>query len=409
MKSRALTPDAAWRLVLDSLAVLPAEECPLAEALGRVLARPVSADRDLPAADRSAMDGFAVRSADTAKAPVTLRVCGEVAAGSPASPVLEPGECVRIFTGGNVPATADTVVRVEDTQPADGRDRVTFREPALPGRDILRRGENARRGDVLVPVGTRLAAAQIGLCAAVGVARVPVHRAPRVAVVTTGEELRSVADPVEPHQIRDSNGPMLCAGLAAEGFVLVRTDRTPDEAGAIDRSLRAALAAGDVVLVTGGVSVGDYDLVPAAVVAAGGRIRYHGVAMQPGRPQLFATFGDGRCLFGLPGNPLSVMNGFQEFVLPALRRMSGIPEADCRPALGVRLTADVRGKPGLQRLVLVRLDWGPNGPEATPIDGRGSADLVAGGKADGVLTVPPEVALIKAGEWGLFRPWRTLP
>ena len=407
-----ITTTEAWNIVRQHTSPLPSGDCRLSEALQKVLSKPVCADRDMPEMDRSAMDGFAVRASDLASPHTTLTVCGEVAAGSETVPVLRSGECVRIFTGANVPPTADTVVKVEDTCPAQSAavngcpELVTFTGSVAPGKNILRRAENAHRGDVLIPAGTRLSPAQIGVCAAVGAMTVSSYRTPRVAIITTGAELRHDGEIVGPHQIRDSNGPMVGACLTLEGHEISLSVSVPDKADLIQLAIEKGLDRSDVVLVTGGVSVGVYDLVPACIKAAGGTVHYHGIAMQPGKPQLFAVFPGGKCLFGLPGNPLSVMTGLQEFVLPALRRLSGLPDSACRTALPVRLAADVPGRKNLERHVLARLHWTATGPEAIPLDSCSSADIVAGGKADGTVIVPGDKEILPAGTWAEFRAWR---
>lgn len=399
-------PEQAWRTILETLRPLPSAPRRYAGCLGYRLAEPVLADRDIPAADRSAMDGYAVRAADIVTAPAALQVIGEIPAGSPARPRLGAGECVRIFTGANVPPDADTVVMVEDTETA-GDDRVTIRAAAAPGRNILRRGENARQGDVLLAGGALLDATALAVCAAVGCVTPRVHAKPRVAVITTGSELKPPEAPVEPFEIRDSNGPMLCAAVAENGFACLDAVRVTDERAQLLSELRQALAANDIVLITGGVSVGKYDLVPAIVAEAGGETRYHGVAMKPGKPQLFATAAGNRGIFGLPGNPLSVLTGFHEFVLPALRYLAGCPAGACLRQWRLPLRAEVTVKAGRQRhYVPARLVSHESGSAVEPIPNAGSADLVAGSRADGMILVPPGQGRLAAGTCVDFRPWR---
>ena len=373
-----------------------------------MLAEPVCADRDLPPADRSAMDGFAVRAADLENTPVTLHVMGEIAAGSAAAPVVTPGTCARIFTGANVPPGADAVVMIESTR-EEVPGQVTFVSAERPGANILRRGENARQGSELVPAGHVLGAVHIGVCAAAGRTEVRVVRKPRVAIITTGRELLDPGTAAEAHQERDSNGPMLTAALCAGGFSVVFARRVSDDAVAIVDCLRDALATADAVVLSGGVSVGAYDFVPAAVTAVGARTLVHGVAMKPGKPFLFALAPKQQPIFGLPGNPLSAATGLHEFVLPALRRVAGWPESECRPLVRARLREAVANKPGRQRYVLATLAWSPTGAEVQAVPSQSSADLAAGARADGAIVVPADAHELDAGTLVDFRPWRMWP
>jgi len=399
-----ITPCDAVRLILKHARPLGARRVGLTDALGHCLAEDVRADRDLPPADRSAMDGYAVRCADLAKLPCDLRLKGEVAAGSPARPRVTPGSCVRVLTGANVPPGADAVVMVEQTAARNGH--VTFHGRPSPGANILRQGEDARKGATLLRKGTLLGPIQIGTCAAVGKARVLVRRRPRVAVLCTGEELRAPEASVRAHEVRNSNGPMLCAALEAWGYPNATCVTVPDDAALLTGALRGHLARHDVVLLTGGVSVGNYDFVRKAVDRIGATVRFHGVAMKPGKPCLYATTRKGKQIFGLPGNPLSAMNGFHEFALVALRRLSGLPPGECQPSLRVALASPITSPGGRVRYLLARLAWGDDGVRAEPVPTHSSADLVAGGRADGALVVPADAREMAAGSLAEFRPWR---
>jgi molybdopterin molybdotransferase len=400
-----LTPEQAWRSIVDQVAMLPAHEQALADALGQVLVEPVVLDRDLPPADRSAMDGFAVRASDLDRVPAVLSVAGEVAAGSPSAPSVAPGTCARIFTGGNVPPGADTVIRMEDTR-TDGTDRITFLAAGRTGANIFRRGENASKGSVLVPAGTVLSANHLAACAAAGYPKLVVRRRPSVAVITTGRELLAPGARPGPHQERDSNQALMAASLRLAGFAVETCERVTDQRSAVADRLRAALRGADAVVMSGGVSVGAYDFVPAAVADVGARILVHGVSMRPGKPFLFALTPDGRPIFGLPGNPLSAAVGLLEFVLPALRRMSGVDESACRPALRARLREAVPNPAGRPCYVLGKLTWTVAGPELTVVPGQGSADVAAGARADGFIVVPADGPSLDVGSWAEFRPWR---
>jgi molybdopterin molybdotransferase len=402
-----LTPDAAWATVLAHARPLKTVTVPLAEAVGLRLAAEVRADRDLPPAARSSMDGYAVRHDDLRQLPCTLLVIGEVAAGSPARPRVEPGTCARIFTGANLPRGADTVVMVEQTEERNGL--VTNRSSEKRGLNIRRRGEDARKGAVLLARGTALYAGQVGVCAAVGKASVRVHPRPRTTILCTGTELRSVDDRVRSHETRNSNGPALCAALALWGFPGTKFTVVADRPSALLAALRRAVKKYDVVLFTGGASAGDYDFVRESVEAAGARIRFHGVAMKPGKPTLYATMGNNRHVFGLPGNPLSALTAFHEFALPALLRLAGAAPETCRPAWRLPLAEAVESESGRVRCHLARLVAGPNGLTVAPVRSVSSADLAAAGHADGVVLLPPEDRNFPVGEPVVFRPWRPLP
>lgn len=402
-----LTPDAAWALVLEHARPLKTVTVPLAEAVGLRLAAEVRADRDLPPADRSSMDGYAVRHDDLRQVPCILRVVGEVAAGSSARPRVLAGTCVRIFTGANLPPGADTVVMVEQTVEHGGK--VTIRSPEKLGANVRRRGEDARKGAILLARGTALYAGQVGVCAAVGKASVRVHPRPRTTILCTGTELRSAGDLVRSHETRNSNGPALCAALALWGFPGTTFTVVADRQSALLAALRRAAKNHDVVLFTGGASVGDYDFVRESVEAAGAKIRFHGVAMKPGKPTLYATMGGNRHVFGLPGNPLSALTAFHEFALPALLRLAGgTPEA-CRPAWRLPLAEAVESESGRVRCHLARLVAGAGGFTVAPVRSVSSADLAAAGRADGVVLLPPGDRRWAAGEPVVFRPWRPLP
>jgi len=402
-----ISPRDALDIVLGCVRPLRAERLPLAQAAGGFLAEAIRADRDMPPADRSAMDGYAVQAGDLAELPRTLRLTGEVAAGSGAKPRVRAGCCVRILTGANVPPGADTVVMQEDT--AAGEGEVTFLSPVERGENIRRRGEECVKGDVLLEPPAPLGPLQVGLCAAVGKAIVKARPRPRVAVLVTGEEVRPAGDRVTTHQLRDSNGPALLAALREAGIDGATSRIVPDDPRVLARQLKKATERCDVVIVTGGVSVGSYDYGPEAIGSIGAKVHFHGVEMKPGRPQLFATVGRGRTIFGLPGNPLSVMTGYYEFVLPALRRLAGCDVASCQAALTVTLSAPARSKGDRAIYRLARLTWTQSGPVAAPIDSRGSADIAAGARADGMVIMPVGVKNLPAGATAEFRPWRALP
>ena len=401
-----LTPlTAAREAVFSHLPEPGIEDVAVKAAGGRYLAEDVVADRDLPPADRSAMDGFAVRAADLAAPPVVLDCVAEVAAGSDARPEVTAGTCARIFTGANVPPGADTVAIVEETEVAGG-DAIRFLTSPARGANIRRRGEDAPRGAVLLRRGTRLGGSQISACAAVGADPLRVHTVPSVAVLCTGAELRDPSEAVRPHEIRNSNGPALIAALGQLGVPdAVDLGGVEDVLVAIRDRILSGLESCSAFIVTGGVSRGDYDLVPAAIEAAGGRIHLHGVRMKPGKPFLFATAGRVP-VFALPGNPMSVLSSFWELVAPSLLIMMGDPEHDVW-RIPARLTEDVAVRGSRTVLLPVHLDPDPGGEGflATPVRDRSSADLAAGARANGTIRLEPEEGPYRARSIVEAHPW----
>lgn len=313
---------------------------------------------------------------------------------------------MRIFTGGNVPPGADAVVKVEQTEETDGL--VAIRLPAEDASNILSKGEDARKGAVLLPRGARLDAMRIGVCAAVGKGMVKVHRLPQVTILCTGSELRRVEDRVEPHEIRNSNGPTLCAALEQWGFPKTRFCSVADRPAALVAALKRALGRNDVVLFTGGVSVGRYDFVRQAVEDAGAKVRFHGVRMRPGKPTLYATAPQNRHIFGLPGNPLSSLTAFHEFVLPAVRRLAGCPAGECRLGWPLPLAESAKPDGVFVRCILASLVAYESSLAVAPVTFQSSADLVSAGYADGVIVLPAGPARIEAGGLVTFRAWRPL-
>jgi len=313
---------------------LPGEEVPLGEAGGRVLAREVAAARDLPGTDISMMDGYALRASDASSA---LRVVYEVAAGDapPARP-LHRGEAARIFTGAPVPRGADCVVMQEHVARAATEVRIAPDHPPKPGQHIRRRGEEVRAGATVLPRGTMLGAAELSLAAACEAARVQLHRLPRVAVLTTGDELVAVGQEPPPGKLVETNShalAQLARNAGAEPLLLgIAGDRVEEIA------LKLSDVEADVLVTTGGASVGDHDHAQAALERLGGSLVFHTVAIRPGKPVLFGTASRGRLVFGLPGNPAAAMLGFELFVRLAVRILAGDPRPH-RP----RARAELRG------------------------------------------------------------------
>jgi molybdopterin molybdotransferase len=384
--------------VLERLRPLPVREVGLGDALGCVLADDVAAAEDLPPFANSAMDGFAVRAADLAGAgaqtPVGLRITGEVFAGTGRLPTVETGGAARIMTGGAVPPGADTVVPVEQAT-VDGDTVLVGLDPG-PRKFVREAGEDVRAGTVVLERGRVLDPAAIGMLASVGRKVVSVHPRLRVTVVSTGDELVDPGEPLGPGQIRDSNSWLLVAQARSAGAEAFRCGRLRDDPVALRRGFALAAADGDLVLTSGGVSVGDRDFTKQ-VLAELGDVRSFRVAMQPGMPQAFG-FAAGTPLYGLPGNPVSCFVVFELLVRPALRRLAGHADDRLdRPRVVARLGEPVRSPAGKVSFLRVRLEVGDEGLVARLTGNQGSGVLSSCVAADGLAVVPAEHRELPAG------------
>jgi molybdopterin molybdotransferase len=372
--------------VLAHVEPLPAERVLLAEASGRVLVAPATALVDLPPFPSSAMDGFAVRAADT---PGRLPVVARVAAGRPAPRPLEPGEAMGIATGGVVPDGADAVVPIERVTAED--DWVEIPEPAGEGANVRPRGGDVSAGSVVVDAGTRLGAGQIGALAAAGVSEVECARRPRVAVLTTGTELRRPGEQLAPGEIYESNGPMLEVLLGSAGAEVELLQSVEDDEAAHRDAIAGALER-DVLVTSGGVSVGPHDLVRKIESELGVEEVFWGVSVRPGKPLAFGTRGR-TLVFGLPGNPVSSLVSSVLFVLPALRALQA--ERDPAPRyLHGALAGPIR--PDSRRDELVRARLAPDG-SLTPLSGQESHMIVRAAEANALIYVPTGENELPAG------------
>jgi len=439
-----LLEDARAQVLAAIPAALPAEMVALSDSLGRVLAADVVAATDLPPWDNSAMDGYAIRAADVAgateAAPVLLRVAGEVAAGSASETAVLPGRALRIATGAPMPPGADAVVAVEQTTPlgADGSAgprgreatgplpaRIRVHEATLPGRSVRRRASDLQLGRVVLAAGRAIGPAELAIIAAGGVARVAVHARPRVAVLSTGDELRRSGSDLGAAGIPDSNGPALVALCAAAGAEARHLGIAPDRLEPTLELLRSAIVDADLVIVSGGVSVGPYDVVRGAFAQVG-TVDLWRAAIQPGKPFAFGTAPRGEhrpgppvLLFGLPGNPVSVFVTFEVFVRPALRRLAGRTQtALLRPVDAAVLEEAVTKSIGRRTFLRVAALRDPaTGAPVRDAAGRVRVALAGGQEshqlsalaaADGLAVVPESVASLPAGAgvelWWLDRP-----
>jgi molybdenum cofactor synthesis domain-containing protein len=384
----------ARAIVLAEVPTLASEDVGLADALSRVLAEDVAADRDLPPFDRAAMDGYALRAADVVRAPVALEVVGELRAGDAKDLVVGAGQAVRIMTGAPVPRGATAVQQVEKTQPLD-EFRVTVLASVLEGHNLAPRGSEVKAGATVLARGRSLDPAAIGVLATVGRARVEVARRPVVAVLVTGDEIVAVAETPGPTRIRNSNGPALAAAARQAGALVRDLGVVPDDKDAIAAALRRGLEA-DVLVVSGGVSAGDYDLVEPALLELGARLLVTKVAVKPGAPLVVARCGE-TLVFGLPGNPVSAQVTFELFARPALLKMQGAAVLS-RPRLEAELAAPVRNRSGRRSYLPARLRHEGGRLLARPLRSAGSGDLVAHARANALVVLDAEREEAREGE-----------
>jgi molybdopterin molybdotransferase len=395
-----LTAAEALRLILAETPVLGLETVAAREALGRVLAEPVVAGRRLPPADNSAMDGYALRRQDAARAsperPAELRIAFEVAAGGAAEAGLGPGEAVRVLTGAPIPPGADAVVRQEDTEREGDRLRVLVAPE--PRENIRDAGEDIEVGEQVLEPGTPLGPAHLGVLASLGRSVVPVHQRPRVAMLSSGDELIEPDADFSGGRIVSSNSYSLaaqCREIGAEPVYLGIARDTPED---VERHFRAGLRA-DVLVSSAGVSVGDHDYVRGVLEKIGCRLLFWGVRIKPGYPLAFGRFEreGGPLVFGLPGNPVSAMMTFEQFVRPALRKMMGFSRW-CRPLIEVRLAEDLHKKAGRMHFVRVKLERRDGEIFARSTGSQSSGVLRSMVLAQGVLIFPAEATELRAGE-----------
>ncbi|MFL6311885.1 MAG: gephyrin-like molybdotransferase Glp [Terriglobales bacterium] len=416
----------------------PSEEVLLMQAVGRILAEPVKADRDFPPFPRATRDGFAVRADDLGRGLTLLRVVGQVRAGDSYDLPVASGEAVEIMTGAAVPLGADTVVMVEYTvrkvqevkhrgheepqrKSSEGRaaiadddqildiadhgkpspveqkteDWVEIQRIVTAGENIVPAGAEAQAGQELLPSGVRLRSAQMALAAAAGKASVKVYRKPKVAILSTGDELVEVAEKPGPSQIRNSNSYSLAALAEEYGGEAVQLPIAPDEEGKLTELIQEGLKA-DMLLLSGGVSMGKFDLVEQALKNLGAKFFFTGALIQPGKPVVFGEVGS-IPFFGLPGNPVSVMVTFELFARQMVEALSGA-EPERLKSAKARLRKDFKTKTGLTRFLPARLDGGLNDPEVEVVPWQGSGDMLAAAQANCYLVVPPDREKLAKGE-----------
>ncbi len=365
---------------------------PLEQCLDRVLASPVHADADVPPFDKSFMDGFAVRSADVREVPARLAVVGEVAAGADSLPSVAPGETVRIMTGAPVPPDTDAVQMVEESRMVDGS-TVEILKTVAPGRNVSRQGREVARGSVVLEAGRLIGPGEIGVLASFGQARPEVFRSLSVAVVSTGDELVPVDTRPRFGQIRNSNGPMISALCRRLGLKVESEVSVGDDPERIAEAIRFGLKF-DLLLLSGGVSMGEYDFVHRVLEREGAGLIFHKAAVKPGKPICVGRKGS-TLAFGLPGNPVSAFVTFQLFARPMIRRWMGFESVSLR-RVEATLTQAVSHKPGRTFFKPARMEWSGT-LRVSPVETGGSADLTGFARADSLLVIPSHVSGIAAG------------
>jgi len=388
-----ITITQARERVVDALSPLDTETVTIDDAaLGRVLARDVRAAGDVPPFPCSAMDGYAIIAGEAGR---TLAIVGESRAGTPSARPLADGEAIRISTGAAVPPGATAVIPQENVL-ANGGQTIDTAGAVAPGDNIRGAGEDMRADTTVLSAGTPLGPVELGAAVAAGVGTLTVARRPRVAVLCTGDELRAPGEPLGPGEIHNSNAPMLTGLATRAGALTGPAQRLPDDRGATEAGIAAALAVSDVVIITGGVSVGPHDHVKPALSTLGVRELFWSVALQPGKPTWFGVAPGAQLVFGLPGNPVSAVVTFSLFVSPALAGLQGAP-APRPPRPDAQLGVDVRRNPRRDQAVRVRLESGDGPTRAFPTGAQGSHILTSLLGADALAIIPTGEGRLPAG------------
>lgn len=393
----------ALEKILDGVEVLGEEAVGILDCLCRVLAEDIYAGTNLPPFDNSAMDGYAVRSTDlkgvSKENPGTLKVIEEIKAGDVPKEALAKGVCCRIMTGAPIPEGADSVIMVEDTE-ADSREEVRIFKQTGCGENIRRAGEDVKEGDLVISKGVVIRPAEVGMLAALGKRTVRVVKRPRVAILTTGNELVDIEEEVGPAKIRNSNGYALYALILKYGGIPLMLQTARDSRDEIRRKIEQGIKA-DMLLVSGGVSVGEYDLVREVMKELGVEMRFYKVAIKPGKPLAFGLI-DKTPVFGLPGNPVSSMITFEIFVRPALLAMSGRNDFR-RTEVRATIKEEIRKKPGWRHYLRAQVEYREGRGYATLTGPQGSGILSSLIKANGLIIIGEEVTMVESGSEVLVR------
>ncbi len=390
-----ITVEEALSRILESIPAPKTEEVPFRSAPWRLLAEDILAPEDMPPFDRSAMDGYAFRAADVSDTPARLELVGEIRAGGGNPGAIQPGQAKAIMTGAHVPKGADAVQKVEETTLSVDRRTVTIMKSVKKGANIRHSGSESRAGGRVLEAGRFLGPSEMAVLAMCGMQKLKARRMPSVAIVSTGDELVGVEETPGPGQIRNSNawslmGQVQTMRLQAEYLGIARDTRED-----LERFLQEGLKR-DVLIMTGGVSVGEYDFVKEVFSAAGLEILFDKVAIKPGKPTVFARRGD-NIVFGLPGNPVSAFVAFELFVRPALARLYGMKGPGQIEVRGV-LKGEVKQAKGRTSYLPARVALAGERCEIEPLEWQGSGDVVGFARADAMLVVPPGVGRIGSGE-----------
>jgi molybdopterin molybdotransferase len=379
-----LTPAQAETLIEQHLVCLPIESLPLTQAAGAVLRENIYAERDQPPFDRVAMDGIALSTSGAGTG--RLRVAAMQAAGDPPRTLSDPETCIEIMTGAMLPRGCDAVVPVEQVQ-RNGEFAEIGRKPLQPWQNVHRRGSDCRQGTLLLAAGTRLSAPEVAVAAGAGMARLRVSSQPMIVVISTGNELVEPGELIEPHQVRRSNAYGITASLRQHGFTRVADDHLRDDEAELTERLGFHLHTHDVLILSGGVSMGRLDLVPKVLEKLGVSLVFHHIAQRPGKPMWFGVSQTGPAVFALPGNPVSTLVCLSRYVLPALRTAMGqVPTTPRR--IAITAPVDVKAPLAFYMPVCLRNDeWGRTSAEPKPTNGSGDFTALAG--TDGFIELPP--------------------
>jgi molybdenum cofactor synthesis domain-containing protein len=387
----------AIKIVIKETTALPAESVDLEAARGRIVAEDVIADSDLPPFDRSQMDGYAIRAADVANVPAKLKIVGESAAGRGWHEELHAGQAVRIMTGAPVPAGADSVQQVELTREVSNGEEVEIQQTVTTGRSIVRRGSEIKANERVAPSGARINAAMIAVLASFGYASVKVSRQPRVAVLATGSELVRVDQKPGPDQIRDSNNFTISAYAQMAGAIVQQLPLAGDDRDSLERQITESAKHSDVVITSGGVSVGAYDFTKPALRNIGAQFFFERVALRPGKPTVFARLPNGTLFFGLPGNPVSVSVTFNLFARASILAMQSASDTALSEEWA-RLTRGVKGASERDSYLPALLQTDENGTlSATPLKWGGSSDFIGFVSATALIVIPGNTGELDAG------------
>jgi molybdopterin molybdotransferase len=392
-----ISVEEAIKVILKSVNTLGSEVVDITQSLGRVLAEDVDSQCNIPAFDYSAMDGYAVRSLDTKGAssgsPKRLRVVAELKAGDLPSAGVKEGEAIKIMTGAPIPEGADAVIMVENTRIED--DTVVILKEVEEGENIRRIGEDVKKGDVVIQEGTLLREAHVGMLAALGVSRVRVTQRPRIAILTTGDEVINIEEELKPGKVRNANAYSLYSQVLRWGGIPVDMGIARDEVEQLREKLEASLEH-DLVLTSGGVSMGEYDLVKDVLIEMGMDVKFWKVAIRPGKPVLFGIL-RGKPVFGLPGNPVSSMVSFEVFVRPAILKMLNQRDEEMREVEAI-LEEDIKKKEGLRAFLRAKTRWKNSAYYTRTTGPQGSGILSSMVLANSLIILPEDKTVVRKGE-----------